>query len=45
MTASKNQFVRQNKNFLNHPMFAIDEITACGEKHRRAPMCFRPGGS
>lgn len=37
MTASKNQFVRQNKNFLNHPMFAIDEITANEEKHCWSP--------
>jgi len=37
MTAGKNQFIRQNKNFLNHPMFAIDEITAKGEKHCWAP--------
>jgi len=37
MTAGKNQFIRQNKNFLNHPMFAIDEITASGEKHCWSP--------
>ena len=38
MTASKNQFIRQNKNFLNHPMFAIDEITANEEKHCWSPV-------
>jgi len=38
MTGDKYQFIRQNKNFLNHPMFAVDEITASGEKHCWSPM-------
>ncbi|MEZ4527701.1 MAG: replication initiator protein A [Desulfobacterales bacterium] len=36
---NKSQFIRQNKNFLNHPMFAIDEITANQEeKHCWSPV-------
>ena len=31
------QFFRQNKNFPDRPMFAADEITACGKNTAGLP--------